>query len=121
MSLTSSIPSLLSSDLAKTRAFYLRLGFEQSAAWPDRDAPRWIELRRDEVVLQFYADPPTDTPTTPVMSGTIYLQCLDLDALVDALRDRVEFAWGPETMAYGQREFAVRDPDGYFIAFAQGG
>ena len=42
----------------------------------------------------------------------------DVDALTEELSVRICFAWGPETMYYGVREFEVRDPNGYFIAFA---
>ena len=54
----------------------------------------------------------------PICSGTFYLFPDDVDALAEQLAGKVEFAWGPETMDYGLREFGLRDPDGYFIAFA---
>jgi hypothetical protein len=31
----------------------------------------------------------------------------------------VPFLWGPEVTELGVREFAVRDPNGYVIAFAE--
>jgi hypothetical protein len=31
----------------------------------------------------------------------------------------MDFAWGPEVMEYGMREFGVRDPNGYFLAFTE--
>ena len=36
-----------------------------------------------------------------------------------AWRDAVDFAWGPEQMPYGQYEFGIEDPNGYFLAFAE--
>ena len=39
--------------------------------------------------------------------------------LDEEFRGKVDFAWGPEVMDYGMREFAVQDPNGYFIAFAE--
>ena len=53
------------------------------------------------------------------MSGTLYLYPDNVDALADELRGKVAFAWGPETMDYGMREFAVQDPNGYYIAFTE--
>jgi hypothetical protein len=35
------------------------------------------------------------------------------------LHGKVQFAWGPEESALGVREFAIRDPDGYLLVFAE--
>ena len=113
-------PSLLARNLSETRAFYVDgLGFAATGFYPDEENPHWIELRRDGVVLYFYDDPPVGTPDQPVMSGTLYLYPESVDALADELRGKVAFAWGPETMDYGMREFAVQDPNGYYIAFTE--
>jgi hypothetical protein len=53
-----------------------------------------------------------------VCSGTFYIFPENVTALADELQGKVEFAWGPEVMDYGMREFAIKDPNGYFIAFA---
>ncbi|MBY6204842.1 VOC family protein [Halomonas denitrificans] len=119
MRLATVIPSLLSSDLARTTDFYRRLGFERTGTYPDPLSPSWIELARGDVVFQFYREPPIGTPEGPVFSGTLYIACSDVDTLAGQLQGKVDFEWGPETMDYGQREFAVRDPDGYRLAFAQ--
>ena len=39
--------------------------------------------------------------------------------LWDSLEGRVMPEWGPEEMPYGMLEFAVRDPDGYFLSFGE--
>lgn len=119
MTLRAIIPSLLSADLDRTVAFYERMGFQRTGRYPNRDAPRWIELSRDGIALQFYAEPSKGMPDRPALSGTIYIACDNVDALAEGLRGVLELEWGPETMDYGQREFAIRDPDGYIIAFAQ--
>jgi catechol 2,3-dioxygenase-like lactoylglutathione lyase family enzyme len=113
------VPSLLVCDLGRTLAFYAQLGFERTGVWPDADRPSWAEVRRDGVVLQFHDQPPHGTPPDPVCSGTFYVFPDDVQALADELRGRVPFAWGPEVMDYGMREFAVQDPDGYYLAFAE--
>ena len=59
------------------------------------------------------------TPGTPVFSGTLYVFPENVTALANEYRDKVEFAWGPEVMDYGMREFAVQDPNGYFLAFSE--
>jgi catechol 2,3-dioxygenase-like lactoylglutathione lyase family enzyme len=109
------VPSLLTCDLAETVRFYSTIGFAVCGEGVDTG---WVELRHGELALQFYTDPPIGTPDTPIMSGTIYVHTSDIDTLVDAWRDRLKFEWGPETMEYGMREFAFRDPNGYIVAFA---
>ena len=113
------VPSLLAKDIGETRAFYEKLGFALSGAHPDERNTTWIELQRDGVTLQFHSDPPGNTPSEPVCSGTFYLFPQSVDALAEEFRGNVEFAWGPEVMSYGMREFGIRDPNGYFLAFTE--
>ena len=113
------VPSLLVSDLEATFTFYSRLGFSRTGVFPDENAPIWGEVTRDGIVLQFYTDPPKSTPTEPVFSGVLYCHPSDVRALADEYRDVVPFAWGPEVMEYGMREFAIQDPDGYYLAFTE--
>lgn len=107
--------SLLSLDLGATRAFYEHLGFCLSGG---AAGSGWIELTRNGVVFQFYDEPPVGTPTTPALSGTVYLHVVEVDTLASAMREHHTLEWGPETMDYGTREFAIRDPNGYLIAFS---
>ena len=74
---------------------------------------------RDGVVLQFHTEAPCGTPTAPICSGTFYFYPEDVGELADELRGKVEFAWGPEVMEYGMREFGVQDPNGYYLAFTE--
>ena len=114
------VPSLLARDMGETRRFYVDgLGFRVTGSYPDEETPAWLELTRDGVSLQFYAEPPVGTPDRPTFSGTLYLYPADVRALAEELRDRVPFSWGPEVMDYGMREFAVQDPNGYYIAFTE--
>jgi catechol 2,3-dioxygenase-like lactoylglutathione lyase family enzyme len=112
------VPALLVRDMKITLAFYEKLGFRMTGCYP-RTAPTWAEVTRDSVVFQFHTQPPEGTPTSPVCSGTFYLYPDSVDALADEYRGKVEFAWGPEVMDYGMREFGVQDPNGYFIAFCE--
>jgi hypothetical protein len=109
------VPSLLSSHLDVTERFYTGLGFVRSGGSVHIG---WLELRRNDFILQFYANPPVGTPSAPIMSGTIYCHLEGIDQLASDWSGTVAFEWGPETMDYGMREFGIRDPDGYFIAFA---
>lgn len=114
------VPSLLARDLGETIAFYQSvLGFHVTGLHPDERAPRWVELVRDGIAFQFHADPPHGMPPSPILSGTLYLYPSNVEALAAELSGRVPFVWGPEVMEYGMREFAVRDPNGYLLAFTE--
>ena len=113
------VPSLLCRDLAETLRFYCGvLGFEVTGC--DRpEEPTWAEVRRDGVTLWFYAEAPEGSPSEPVASATLYFFPEDVRALAQDLEGRVAFEWGPEVMPYGMREFGIRDPNGYTLAFAE--
>jgi hypothetical protein len=70
-------------------------------------------------MFQFHTEAPMGTPREPICSGTFYVFPDNVTALAEEFRGKVDFAWGPEVMDYGMREFAVQDPNGYFIAFAE--
>ena len=42
-----------------------------------------------------------------------------VQGLWERVRDRAEVVWPLEEMGYGTREFGVRDPEGYMLAFAE--
>ena len=63
--------------------------------------------------------PSRGTPPEPICSGTFYFYSVSVTALADELRGSIEFAWGPEVMPYGTREFGVQDPNGYYLAFTE--
>lgn len=113
------VPSLLVRDMQQTLAFYRRIGFATTGEYPSAEAPTWAEVRRGPLVIELYIEPPVGTPKTPVFSGTLYVRADGVEALAVELADEVELAWGPELMDYGRREFAVRDPNGYLIAFTE--
>ncbi len=113
------VPSLLVQDMAATLEFYAVLGFEITGRFPEAADFTWAEVSCGELRLQFFTEPPRHTPQQPVFSGTLYFFPDSVEALAAELRDKVDFAWGPEIMDYGCREFAVRDPNGYFLAFTE--
>lgn len=114
------VPSLLVRDMTETLAFYQdKLSFRQTGCHPDDGAPVWAEVMRDGIVLQFYSDPPQGTLPTPSLSGTLYFFPDSVAGLAEEWCDVVTFEWGPEAMDYGQREFAIKDCNGYFLAFAE--
>jgi hypothetical protein len=113
--MTKLILSLLAKDLEITLAFYQRLGFCRSGGSCESG---WLEVMRDNAILQFHHETSAGMPPEPIMSGTIYLHIDDLECVASAARGHVSFEWGPEAMEYGNVEFAVRDPNGYLVAFS---
>lgn len=113
------IPSLLVRDMAETLDFYGRLGFRLTDQWPNRRNPKWIELSRDGAHLHFYDDPPAGDGERPSLSGTLTIYHTDVMALAHEVRGRVTFVYGPDTGETGLMEFAVRDPNGYLLAFTE--
>lgn len=113
------VPALLVRDLAETLAFYERLGFRVTGGGVPRAAATWAEVQRDGVALQFHTEPPCGTPAAPVCSGTFYVYPESVAALAEEWRGLVAFAWGPEVMEYGMREFGLADPNGYYLAFTE--
>lgn len=106
-------------DVERARRFYQDgLGFSVDFTWGD--PPSYIVLTAGESVSVHLSR--VDTPPPPDARGTIvYLFVRDVDALHDGLVDRgVDVHAGPETMAYGMREFEVVDPDGHRLVFGQG-
>jgi uncharacterized glyoxalase superfamily protein PhnB len=122
---------LTASDLVETIEFYTgRLGFSCTGSWGhDQAKPTWAEVSRDNVSLMF--SQPDTTPhehddgemhsheaETPAMTGSIYLNVDDVDALFAEVQPKVEkFEWEPETFIYGMREFGLRDNNGYLLIF----
>ncbi len=113
------VPALLVRNMQDTLAFYEKLGFRLSGCHPDRETAVWAEVKRDSVCLQFHTEPVGGTPDQPVCSGTFYIYPESVGRLAEELRGKVDFAWGPEVMDYGMREFGVKDPNGYYIAFTE--
>jgi catechol 2,3-dioxygenase-like lactoylglutathione lyase family enzyme len=114
------VPALLARDMSATLSFYERLGFRLTGCDAERATATWAEVARGDIVFQFHTEPPHGTPAEPVCSGTFYVTPVSVGELARACAlAGVPFAWGPEVMDYGMNEFAVQDPNGYFIAFSE--
>ena len=56
---------------------------------------------------------------TPTLTGTLYIEVAGIDAYYESIKDKATIVWPLETMEYGQREFGIKDCNGYSIAFAE--
>lgn len=102
---------LKSTDIAATADWYRRAGFAVQVG-----GTAWCEVARDGLVLQFLAGAtPWDGPLG--LTGCLYVHVDDVDAVAAELDGRVDAEWGVEDRDWGSREWVLRDPDGYFVAF----
>ena len=76
----------------------------------------WCRLEREGVTLMFMRN---DHFGEPHATAIQYIYVNDLDALWDAIKDKVKAEWGPKKMPYGMMEFAIKDPDGYLLSFGE--
>jgi catechol 2,3-dioxygenase-like lactoylglutathione lyase family enzyme len=114
------LPCLLTSDMRRTLDFYVdRLGFTQTGYYPIESAPIRTEVRRDDVALIFVTEAAHNLGEKPMLSGALYFFPNKLDQLADELDGKIAFEWGPQESDLGVREFAIRDPDGYLLVFAE--
>jgi catechol 2,3-dioxygenase-like lactoylglutathione lyase family enzyme len=114
------LPCLLVSDMRRSLHFYLTtLGFTQTGYYPIESDPIRTEVRRDDVAIILLADAARVAAEKPSFTGALYIFPESVDALANELRGKVPFAWGPEDTDFDLREFAISDPDGYTLVFAE--
>ena len=110
-------PMLRTPDLPGTLAFYRDvLGFDVAAGAPEHG---WLALRRDGAELMLSTPNDHEGDGAPAFTGSLYIEVADVDALWDAVRDHARICYTPETFAYGMREFAVYDNNGFLLQFGQ--
>ena len=119
-------PNLVCRDLAASLAFYRDvLGFTISMSVPDAPPYVFVGLERDGVpvflndVTVVVADFPEMAATPPGGTATMFFTVTDVDALHDAVAPKATVMMPLKTQFYGMREFAVTDPDGHLITFAE--
>lgn len=114
------LPCLYVSDMHEALEFYLEtLGFTQTGYFPIESEPIRTEVRRDGVAIILYREERRTNPQRPELTGALYIFPESVDKLADELRGKVPFAWGVEDTEFDMREFAVRDPNGYTLIFAE--
>jgi len=55
----------------------------------------------------------------PQFTGTLYFNMTGVGRFFEQLKNKVQIAWPLQMMDYGQREFGIKDRDGYTLAFAE--
>jgi uncharacterized glyoxalase superfamily protein PhnB len=114
------LPSLLVSDMRAALEFYVeQLEFVQTGYYPIESEPIRTEVRRDGVAIILFTEAMHRLGESPLLTGMLYVFPESVDRLADELRGKVKFEWGPVDTEYGIREFAIRDPNGYLLVFAE--
>jgi len=119
-------PVLLVKEIEPQLPFWIgRLGFTKTIEVPHGDKLGFVAFQKGdvEVMYQTYASVEQDAP--PAMAAAarkgptyLYIQVDNLDAVLAAMKD-VPKVMPERTAFYGMREFAVADPAGHFLTFAQ--
>lgn len=120
-------PNLLVRDVGKSLAFYRDvLGFEVVASMPpDGSSFVFVWVKRDGVNI-FLNDATTAGDEYAALKGkplggslTIYVTMTGIDDYFAKVSPHVTIEAQLETKFYGMREFALADPDGYVLTFAE--
>ena len=119
-------PNLLVASVERSLAFYVdTLGFERGMTVPDQAPFAFGSVTAGPVEI-FFNDAAGAVKEYPGFAGkpigatgTLFIEVDGVNALHDRLEPRVKVVMPIETKVYGMREFAIEDPDGYVITFAE--
>jgi uncharacterized glyoxalase superfamily protein PhnB len=119
-------PVLLVAEIEPLVSFWVdSLGFTKTIEVPHGNKLAFVAFQKGsaEVMYQTYASVEKDAP--PAMSAMarkgptyLYMEVDNLDAVLIAMKG-AKTVMPERTAFYGMREFAVQDPAGHFITFAQ--
>lgn len=117
---------LLVKEIEPVLPFWIdKLGFTKTIEVPDGNKLAFVALVKGntEVMYQTYTSVEKDAPASMSAAARkgptyLYMEVDNLDAVLAAFKDTPKVM--PERTAfYGMREFAVQEPGGHFITFAQ--
>jgi len=115
--LTTIIPKLPMRNKAATRDFYLtQLGFNDIGS---ADFEGYLLLQKDEIEIHFFEFRDLDPKEN---YGQVYIRANDIEAFYQSmLRNKVVIhpAGHLQTKPWGQKEFAMLDPDSNLLTFGQ--
>ncbi|HET6195096.1 MAG TPA: glyoxalase superfamily protein [Acetobacteraceae bacterium] len=119
-------PNLLVASVERSLAFYVdTLGFARGITVPDESPFAFGSVTAGAVEI-FFNDAAGAVKEYPGFAGrpigatgTLFVEMEGVDALHDRLQGTATIVMPIETKFYGMREFAITDPDGYVITFAE--
>jgi catechol 2,3-dioxygenase-like lactoylglutathione lyase family enzyme len=112
------VPVLKVADLPRAVGFYTDvLGF--SVAWQAPHDGGGENAMLAAGVTSLLLSTGAHLGDRPQFTGTLYFNMTGVGEFFDRVKGKADVVWPLETMDYGQREFGIRDPDGYLLAFAE--
>ena len=119
-------PNLLVASVERSLAFYeSTLGFLRGMTVPDASPFVFGSVTSGAVEI-FFNEANVAVKEYPAFggkpigaTGTLFIEVDGVDALHDRLKPAVKIVMPIVTQFYGMREFAIEDPDGYIITFAE--
>ncbi|MGE3273771.1 MAG: VOC family protein [Vicinamibacterales bacterium] len=119
-------PNLVVRDIEKSRQFYQDvLGFRVHTTVPEQAPFVFVWLERDGVPVFLNAqagvreDLPELADRAPGGTATLFFTVDGVDDLHASVAPHARVVMPLKTQFYGMREFAVEDPDGHVLTFAQ--
>lgn len=123
---TSVTPNLIVNDVAASTRFYRDvLGFSVSQTVPDAEPHVFVWLERDGVPVFLNArhavaeDYPGAAERPAGGTATLFFIVTGVDDLHARVAPLAPVVMPLKTQFYGMREFAITDPDGHILTFAE--
>lgn len=119
-------PNLLVADVSRSLAFYTDiLGFSRGMTVPEQPPFVFASVTSGPVEI-FFNDAVATIEEYPALAGrsigasaTLFIEVEGIEAFYAQLDGRVTVAKPLHTQWYGMKEFAISDPDGYLLTFAE--
>jgi hypothetical protein len=116
MMLTAINPKLPMRDKSVTREFYIdKLGFQQFG----NDYDGYLMVQKDNIQIHFFEFQELDPKEN---YGQVYIRTDDIDSFYQSMVDKklnIHPAGHLQAKPWGQKEFAMLDPDNNLITFGQ--
>ena len=119
-------PNLLVRDVGKSTEFYRDvLGFTMGETVPEKEPFVFVWMKRDDVsvfindINAAAHDYPEAASLPPGGTAALFFVVSDVDGYHAQVAPRAKVVMPLKTQFYGMREFAVTDPDGHIITFAE--
>ena len=109
-------PKLPMRNKSKTRHYYInQLGFQEIG-----DYEGYLMIKKDKIEIHFFEYEALDPKEN---YGQVYIRTNDIDGLYESMLDNkteIHPNGALQTKPWGQKEFALLDPDNNLLTFGQG-
>ena len=119
-------PNLMVEDVNQIVDFFKEyLGFEMVMAIPETGQFDWAMMKSGDAEIMFQSRSSLGEEIAvlkeAVIGGsfTLYIDVEGIDELYEKLKDKTEIVQDMHNTFYGSKEFAVKESNGYILAFAE--